>query len=410
MGGKNVGLRRTKFVQYPNSLHLTTNYCQMRALLKVSASLLLLTGTVVLMGFRSPKKTPPPTPPKIQAAILLDVSGSMQGLIEQAKAQLWNMMNVMGRVHCTDGTPQIEVALYEYGRRTNNQADGFVRRVSSFTSDLDSLSKMLFGLTIDGSEEYCTQAIYQSLKGLSWDTSKASYKVIFIAGNEDFMQGTLPYEQACKEAKQMGVIVNTIYCGPRNKGIDERWDLGNQCGNGAYTNINHNLKLEDDPTPFDTALITLNTQFNATYLPYGERGARAYAQQAEVDKLNFGVGRKVAAHRVLVKSQSRLYENSQWDLVDALDDDSTLLSRLDRSTLPDTLRGKTTTQLQTIVRAKKMQRGQIQQQIAQVQQQRDAYLVQERLKQASRTELATLETEIERIIRDQVKRYNMTVQ
>ena len=35
--------------------------------------------------------------PKIQAAILLDVSNSMDGLIEQAKAQLWNMVSVMGK-------------------------------------------------------------------------------------------------------------------------------------------------------------------------------------------------------------------------------------------------------------------------------------------------------------------------
>ena len=35
--------------------------------------------------------------PKIQVAILLDVSNSMDGLIEQAKAQLWNMVSVMGR-------------------------------------------------------------------------------------------------------------------------------------------------------------------------------------------------------------------------------------------------------------------------------------------------------------------------
>ena len=35
--------------------------------------------------------------PKIQAAILLDVSNSMDGLIAQAKAQLWNMVSVMGK-------------------------------------------------------------------------------------------------------------------------------------------------------------------------------------------------------------------------------------------------------------------------------------------------------------------------
>ena len=83
------------------------------------------------------------TSPKIQVAILLDVSGSMDGLIEQAKAQLWNMVSVMGKAQCNNQTPQIEIALYEYGRTTNDKAAGYVKQISGFTTDLDMLSKNL---------------------------------------------------------------------------------------------------------------------------------------------------------------------------------------------------------------------------------------------------------------------------
>ena len=368
---------------------------------------LLIAVLPFLAGAQPEKAT---QPPKIQAAILLDVSGSMQGLIEQAKAQLWNMLNVMGRARCAQGTPQIEVALYEYGRRTNPQKDGFARRISPFTTDLDSLSKQLFGLTIDGSDEHCAHAILQSLDGLTWDTAATSYKVIFIAGNEDFMQGRITYEEACALAQKKGVIVNTIYCGPRSRGIDERWDLGNKCGGGSYSHINHNLKLEDDPTPYDSVLLTLNAQFNDTYLPYGPRGARAYAQQAEVDQLNFGMSRKVAARRVAVKSQSKLYRNGDWDLVDAVERDSSMLSRVDRSHLPDSLKGKSPQQLQAIVHAKKAQRALIQQQINSVQQQRDQFLLEERTPAIGSAEQTTLETEIEKIIKQQVKRFGMVIE
>lgn len=65
--------------------------------------------------------------PKIQVAILLDVSSSMDGLIEQAKAQLWNMVSVMGKTTCNNVSPQIEIALYEYGRSNNNVKDGYVK-------------------------------------------------------------------------------------------------------------------------------------------------------------------------------------------------------------------------------------------------------------------------------------------
>src|SRR6188472_661832 len=79
------------------------------------------------------------TIPKIQVAILLDVSNSMDGLIEQAKAQLWNMVSVMGKAKCDNQAPQIEIALYEYGRPTNDVKAGYVKQLSGFTTDLDKL-------------------------------------------------------------------------------------------------------------------------------------------------------------------------------------------------------------------------------------------------------------------------------
>ena len=125
---------------------------------------------------------------KIQAAILLDVSNSMDGLIEQAKAQLWTMVNVMGKAKCNGETPKIEIALYEYGRDNNDLRKGYVKQIAPFTSGLDNLSQKLFQLTTNGGEEYCGYVIHTSLNELNWDTTSSNYKVIFISGNEDFLQ------------------------------------------------------------------------------------------------------------------------------------------------------------------------------------------------------------------------------
>src|SRR6188474_663608 len=92
--------------------------------------------------------------PKIQAAILLDVSNSMDGLIEQAKAQLWNMVSVMGKAKCDGVAPQIEIALYEYGRPTDDVKAGYVKQLSGFTTDLDKLSQTLFNIQTNGGDEY----------------------------------------------------------------------------------------------------------------------------------------------------------------------------------------------------------------------------------------------------------------
>ena len=53
----------------------------------------------------------------------------MDGLIEQAKAQLWNMVTVMGKAKCdNDVCASIEIALYEYGRSSNDAKQGYVKR------------------------------------------------------------------------------------------------------------------------------------------------------------------------------------------------------------------------------------------------------------------------------------------
>ena len=375
---------------------------------------LVLFAAFVFSSFISPssyqQKTNKPVQPKIQVAILLDVSGSMDGLIEQAKAQLWNMVSVMGKAKCNGIVPKIEIALYEYGRTTNSPAAGYVKQISGFTGDLDMLSKNLFSLTTNGGDEYCGQVIYTSLKELQWDASPENYKVIFIAGNEDFLQGNLLYTKACDEAKQKGVIVNTIYCGDRLQGIKEHWNLNTECGNGNFTVINQNQKIDDIPTPYDSMIISLNDKLNSTYVAYGYGGGKSMEMQASVDQLNFKANKGAALKRAAVKSNAGLYNNSTWDMVDATKDDEKFVDKLDKKTLPDSLKNKTTEELKIIVKEKGVQRAGIQKQIGEANTQRESFIATEKARNATKNNTATLETEVEKIIKEQARRYKMIIQ
>ena len=348
--------------------------------------------------------------PKIQVAILLDVSNSMDGLIAQAKAQLWNMVSVMGKAKCDGVAPQIEIALYEYGKDNNDPKLGYIKQISPFSGDLDGLSQKLFALTTYGGSEYCGYVIHTSLNDLNWDTASSNYKVIFIAGNEDFLQGNISYTQACTEARQKGVIVNTIYCGNRQQGINEHWNLGAECGNGSFTNINSDAKLEEIPTPYDTTLYVLNTKLNGTYIYYGTDGEGSYEKQEKADKDNAAFNSTASARRIAVKGNSQLYRNSSWDLVDAIKTDSVFLAKVDMKTLPDSLKNKSRKELKIIVTAKSNERGLIQKQIAAISSQREKFIAAERAKATSKNNQATLETEVEKIIRLQAKRYNMVIE
>ncbi|MEO6488476.1 MAG: vWA domain-containing protein [Ferruginibacter sp.] len=369
---------------------------------------------ILLLASKRPEKTNDPVTvsfpnlPKIQAAILLDVSNSMDGLIEQAKAQLWNMVSVMGKAKCNETTPEIEIALYEYGRTTNDPKQGFVKQISGFTTDLDKLSQQLFNLTTDGGDEYCGQVIYSSLKNLDWDTANSNYKVIFIAGNEDFLQGNLLYTKACSDAKNKGVIVNTIYCGDRVQGIREHWNLNAECGNGSFTNINQDAKIEEIPTPYDSVIFALNDRLNTTYLTFGAHGESAFAAQSNVDKMNYNTNKSAAVKRVEVKGKKELYKNTTWDMVDAAEKDRSFADKVDMRSLPDSLKNKSRKEIKQLIDTKTIERAEVQKDIEEVTTKRQAYIVNEK-KKSSTKQTATLESEVEKLIKKQAVRFKMVI-
>jgi hypothetical protein len=387
----------------------------MKQLLKPTAVILFTVTAIIILSFTNTKKQSTPVlknaNPKIQVAILLDVSGSMDGLIEQAKAQLWNMVNTMGKAKC-DGSvsPKIEIALYEYGRTTNDVKAGYVKQINGFINDLDSLSENLFSLKTNGGDEFCGQVIYSSLNELKWDAAPENYKVIFIAGNEDFLQGNLHYTKACTEAKNKGVIVNTIYCGDKMQGIREHWNLAGECGNGSFTSINQNAKEEEIPTPYDSLLITLNGNLNSTYVTYGYAGASYAAKQATMDTKNAQASKKQQIARIKTKASSKVYNNAKWDLVDADADGKLEEVIADKNALPDSLKNKSKEEIKVIVEQKSKERAAVNQQINDLNSKRDAYITEERKKQANTKQENTLETEVEKIIKEQAKRYNMKIE
>ncbi len=345
---------------------------------------------------------------RIQVAILLDVSGSMDGLLEQAKVQLWSMVETLGRISGNGYRPQVQLALYEYGRNTNDVNEGYVRQLNGFNTGLDSISKSLYLLTSKGRDEYCAFAIRKALQELPWDTAAGSYKALFICGNEEFGQGEVKIRAACSLAIQQQVIVNTIYCGDSAQGIQEHWKLAVPCNNGSYAHINMNLKDSVVPTPFDADLFRLNAQLNKTYVYYGKNGAASYRLQAEVDSCNNRSGSDVMANRISVKIKPRLYTNATWDAVDALAADGNFLSLADQYVFPDGFPAGKVERAAYLV-AKATERQQIQAETAAILAKRKTYLsaISDRSLMYG---MQTFHTEIERIITGQVARVGLQVE
>ncbi len=354
-----------------------------------------------------PEKQPLAETPRIQVAVLLDVSGSMDGLIEQAKTQLWSMVEVLGKASCNGIRPKIEIALYEYGRPSAGAAKSFIKQIRPFTTDLDELSAELFKLHTDGGDEYCGAVMVQSLNELAWDASPNLYKVIFIAGNESFKQGSVPYSEACRIAKQKGVIINTIYCGDYQAGITEFWNLNGECGSGTYSNINQNEKMEDIHAPQDSIIYALNSKLNGSYITYNTFGSSKMALQKSMDAANESAGYSVGVKRVAVKANRNTYSNSGWDLVDAYNNDSTIITKLDRKYLPPEVKDKSTAELKQYVAQKNTERGAIQKQITTLMDERAKYVAKVRTENA-KAQPQDLENTIQTLIRSQAGKFKIS--
>src|SRR6187455_3373485 len=140
----------------------------------------LLLSVFLFMGFATDKlkSEADAKDQTIMIALLLDTSNSMDGLIDQAKSQLWKIVNEVAAAKKADGKqPKIKIALYEYGNDGLSSDEGFIRQVSALTEDLDVMSEKLFSLSTNGGNEFCGQVIKTALNQLAWSASKDDLKM-----------------------------------------------------------------------------------------------------------------------------------------------------------------------------------------------------------------------------------------
>ena len=368
---------------------------------------------VIMVGLITTKSLSQPnevrhTPNKDQSillALLLDTSNSMDGLIDQAKSQLWKIVNELAAAKCGDGSkPNIKIALYEYGNNRLPSTEGFIRLVSPFTNDLDEISAKLFSLTTNGGEEYCGQVINTSLSQLAWTSSDTDLKIIFIAGNEPFTQGRFSYRLACSLAKEKGVVVNTIFCGGFDEGIGTNWKSGADLTGGSYMSIEQDRKTVYIPTPYDQRIDAMNDQLNKTYIYYGKSGASKKELQSTQDKNaeSYGLSNKV--DRAISKS-SHAYKNSSWDLVDAARDDEKVLTDTKEEDLPKEMKGMNVQQRKAYVEQKTAERQKIQSEIQSLNTKRQEYIAVNTPKDS---EANMLDAAMIKSIKDQAKTKSLT--
>jgi von Willebrand factor type A domain len=311
--------------------------------------------------------------PRVQLALLLDTSNSMDGLIDQARSQLWSVVNQFAAARRAGEPVTLEVALYEYGNNRIPASVGYVRQVLPFTTDLDRLSEELFALTTFGGEEYCGLVIQAALDQLRWSPAPGDLKAVFIAGNEPFTQGPVDFRPVVERARARGITVNTIHCGPRAEGERTGWSEGARLAYGTFGVLDQDHPVAYVPSPQDDEIARLGTALNDTYIPYGVHGADGQARQKVQDSNAAKANQGGAVNRAFTKS-THLYSNAAWDLVDAVKNKQVDVNAVKTADLPPAMQKMTPDQRRATVEAKAQERARLQARLQELEKDRRQYL------------------------------------
>jgi hypothetical protein len=361
-------------------------------------------------GATDPRPIEPQQPPQqavknIDIVICLDVSGSMNGLLDSARVRLWDIINEMAKIQ---PSPKLRVGLYSYGR-TDNAATGHIRKEIDLTTDLDALYQKLFALKIGGSLEFVTRVCRDATEQQPWAQDKDALKIIFVCGNEPASQDKLvSRQQAADLAKKHGIIINPIYCGNRNDADARDWILFAQQSGGRFSHIDQRGGTVAINAPQDKKLAELGAQMNSTYVAYGKAGEAKAQNQLAQDKNAAQYGAGVNSARIAAKN-SGLYRCDDWDLVDRCKNDKAFdVTKLAVEELPEAMKKLNVEQRVAYVKDMTAKRVALQQQIDELSKQRTVY-VNEQMRKNATAGAQAFDAALRETLRIQAKERGITI-
>lgn len=151
----------------------------------------------------------------VQVVLALDASGSMDRLFLAVANSLEELLRTLGECQVNGQKASVNVGIVVYG---HSSGDGAPFELTPFSLELETMRDKVRSINCDGVYENCGEAIDFAVKNYPWNKRKRRQllKVLFIAGNESFDQGSVNYRDALAAAQEQGIIVNTIHCGVPN--------------------------------------------------------------------------------------------------------------------------------------------------------------------------------------------------
>lgn len=374
------------------------------------AVMLALTVAVALTSPAGAAETNPVPQAKgkpIDVVLCLDVSGSMNGLIDSAKRKLWDIVNDLGKAK---PAPELRVGLYSYGHTTYDAKRGWVRKEADLTHDLDLIYQKLFALTINGGTELVARVCRDAVEEQKWAEDKSALRIIFVCGNESANQDKqVALQDVATQALSKSININTIYCGPVSSGDAVGWkDFARIC-DGQFASIDQNrAAVAQIATPHDKQIAELSAKLSTTYIAYGKEGKAKQENQLRQDANAAAAGIAVEAARGASKATA-LYRNEGWCLVDrTMREKDFDVKKVAVEDLPDNMKKMTPEQREAFVKDMVGKRKAMQDEITKLNTQRTQYIAEQVKKNPGKADQAFDEA-LRKTIREQAAKKGIEI-
>ena len=274
-------------------------------------------------------------PTRVEIVFVLDTTGSMSGMIDEAKRKTWSIVHAVAAAG-----PAVRLGLLAF----RDRGDAYVTLFVPPADDIDAVYARLMGLDAAGggdNPESVNQALHEALSRVDWSEDPATLRAIFLVGDSpphmDY-RGDVPYERSCAAAAARGIRISTIQCGT-DPATREVWQAIAACAGGDYFAIAAPGSSAPITTPFDAQLALHGRLLERTVVPYGtEEQQAAHRRRLETSRaIEAEAPDEARSERALFKADAeRLVESG--DLVDDVQRGATDLAALPAERLPEALR------------------------------------------------------------------------
>ncbi len=315
---------------------------------------------------------------RIEVVFALDTTGSMGGLIQGAKENIWSIASTLGGAQ---GGAEVRMGLVAY----RDRGDTYVTKVTDLTTDLDSMYSTLMDFQAQGGgdePESVDQALSDAVNRVSWSNDPDTYRVIFLVGDAPAHSDFWTQANAARSfqlAKDKGIVINTIQCGEADN-TRYQWEKIAQIGQGKYLQVEQSGSAVALSTPFDEQLATLSRELDDTRIFFGDVNAQAAAKKKSqaTDKLNALASVASRAKRGLFNVSPAGSSNFAGDneLVHEIEAGRVELEKIPERDLPPVLQAMAPAAREDFVAKQSTRRTEIQQRILGLKEQRHRYVAQ----------------------------------